>query len=245
MPTDRTVQVLATPADLFHTAAEEFIRVGRAAIGAQGRFTVALSGGSTPRGLHTQLAKDYAGFSWNRTFVFIGDERYVPPDHSDSNYRMANETLLTKIAMPPENVHRVRTELPDPQQAATEYEAGVRSFFQLRPGQFPRFDLIILGLGPDGHTASLFPGTEGLKEQQKLVIANWVEKLNTFRISFTYPVLNRAAEVLFLVSGPDKADAIRGVLKGATPPLPAQGVQPADGKLIWMLDEAAAAKLRP
>jgi 6-phosphogluconolactonase len=240
-----TIEVLATPADLFHAAAEEFIRVGRAAIGALGRFTVALSGGSTPRGLHSQLAKDYAGFSWNRTFVFIGDERYVPPDHSDSNYRMANETLLTKIAMPNQNVHRVRTELPDPHQAATEYENDVRKFFQLRPGEFPRFDLIILGLGPDGHTASLFPGTEGLKEQQKLVIANWVEKLNAFRISFSYPVLNNAAEVMFLVSGPDKSDAVRGALKGTTPPLPAQAVQPDDGKLIWMLDESAASKLKP
>ena len=244
MPTDRTVQVLATPADLFHAAAEEFIRVGRTAIGAQGRFVVALSGGSTPRGLHTQLARDYAGFSWNRTFVFIGDERYVPPDHSDSNYRMANESLLTQVAIPPENVHRVHTELPDAQQAAAEYEADVRKFFQLRAGEFPRFDLILLGLGPDGHTASLFPGTDGLKQQTKIVIANWVEKLNTFRISFTYPVLNNAAEVMFMVSGSDKADAARGVLKGTMPPLPAQGVQPANGKLIWMLDEAAASKLK-
>src|SRR5215471_17280579 len=239
MPTDRTIQVVATSADLFHAAAEEFIRVGRSAIGAQGRFTVALSGGSTPRGLHTQLARDYAGFSWNRTFVFIGDERYVPPDHPDSNFRMANETLLTQVAIPPENVHRVHTELPDPQQAAAEYEADTRKALELRAGEFPRFDLVILGLGPDGHTASLFPGTEGLKQQSKLVIANRVEKLNTFRISFTYPVLNNAAEVMFMVSGSDKADAVRGVLKGATPPLPAQGVQPANGKLIWMLDEAA------
>ena len=244
MPTDRTIQVVATSADLFHAAAEEFIRVGRSAIGAQGRFTVALSGGSTPRGLHTQLARDYAGFSWNRTFVFIGDERYVPPDHPDSNFRMANETLLTQVAIPPENVHRVHTELPDPQQVAAEYEADVRKALELRAGEFPRFDLVILGLGPDGHTASLFPGTEGLKQQSKLVIANRVEKLNTFRISFTYPVLNNAAEVMFMVSGSDKADAVRGVLKGATPPLPAQGVQPANGKLIWMLDEAAASRLK-
>ena len=244
MPTDRTIQILATAADLFHAAAEEFIRVGRTAIGAQGRFTVALSGGSTPRGLHTQLAKDYAGFSWNRTFAFIGDERYVPPDHPDSNFRMANESLFTKIAMPAENVHRVRTELPDPKQAAAEYEADTRNFFQLRAGELPRFDLILLGLGPDGHTASLFPGTEGLKEQSKLVVANWVEKLNSFRISFTYPVLNHAAEVMFLVTGTDKADAARSVLKGSTPPLPAQAIQPANGKLIWMLDEAAASKLK-
>jgi 6-phosphogluconolactonase len=245
MSSSPSIQVFATTADLFHAAAAEFIHTGRTAIGAQGRFTVALSGGSTPRGLHTQLAKDYAGFSWNRTFVFIGDERHVPPDHPDSNYRMANETLLTQVAMPSENVHRVHTELPDPHQAAAAYEADVRNFFQLRVGEFPRFDLIILGLGPDGHTASLFPGTEGLKEQHKLVIANRVEKFNTFRISFTYPVLNKASEVMFLISGPDKADAVYQVLKGAIPPLPAQAVQPTNGKLLWMLDEAAASKLKP
>jgi 6-phosphogluconolactonase len=245
MSSSPTIQVLATPADLFHAAADEFVRVGRTAIGAQGRFTVALSGGSTPRGLHSQLAKDYPSFAWNRTFVFIGDERYVPPDHSDSNYRMANETLLTKVAIPPENVHRVRTELPDPKQAAAAYEADVRSFFELRASEFPRFDLIILGLGPDGHTASLFPGSEGLKEQSKLVIANWVEKFKTFRISFSYPALNHAAEVMFLVSGADNADAVRQVLKGSTPPLPAQLVQPTEGKLLWMLDETAASKLKP
>lgn len=243
MASSPTIQVFATPADLFHAAAEEFIRIGRTAIGAQGRFTVALSGGSTPRGLHLQLAKDYAGFAWNRTFAFLGDERFVPPDHPDSNYRMAHETLLSKVAIPPANVHRVQTENHDAPHAAAEYETDVRKFFELRPNGFPRFDLILLGLGPDGHTASLFPGTEGLKERSKLVIANWVEKFNAFRISFSYPVLNRAAEVMFLVSGADKADAVHQVLKGSTPPLPAQQVQPTDGKLIWMLDEAAASKL--
>jgi 6-phosphogluconolactonase len=240
-----TIQILATPADLFHAAAEEFIRVGRVAIGGQGRFTVALSGGSTPRGLHAVLAKDHADFAWNRTHIFFSDERHVPPDHPDSNYGMANETLLTKATIPAENVHRVRTENSDAAKTAVQYDADIRSFFELRAGEFPRFDLILLGLGPDGHTASLFPGSEGLREQSKLVIANWVEKFKTFRISFTFPVINHAAEVMFMVSGADKAEAVRQVLKGGgTPPLPAQRVQPTDGKLMWVLDEAAAANLR-
>jgi 6-phosphogluconolactonase len=244
MASSPTIQVLATPADLFHAAAEELMRVGRAAIGGQGRFTVALSGGSTPRALYSLLAKDHANFPWARTYFFFGDERHVPPDHPDSNYRMANESLLSKVAIPAENVHPVRTENPDAKQAAADYEADVRRFFELRAGEFPRFDLILLGLGPDGHTASLFPDSEGLQEQSKLVIANWVEKFKTFRISFTYPVLNHAAEVIFLVSGADKADTVRQVLKGSTPPLPAQQVQPTDGKLLWMLDEAAGSKLK-
>jgi len=238
------IQVLPTSADLFHAAADEFLRAGRTAIGAQGRFTVALSGGSTPRGLYSLLAKDHADFSWPRTHLFFGDERQVPPDHPESNYRMVNEALLSKISIPAENVHRVRAENSDAKQAAAEYESDVRKFFELRSGEFPRFDLILLGLGPDGHTASLFPGSEGLNEQSKLVIANWVEKFNSFRISFTYPVLNGCAEAMFLVSGAEKADIVAQILKGNnTPPFPAQQVQPTDGRLLWMLDEAAASRL--
>ena len=245
MTSSPTIQILPTPADLFHAAAEELVRVGRAAIGGQGRFTVALSGGSTPRSLYALLAKNDADFPWMRTHLFFGDERFVLPDHPDSNYRMVNEALLTKISIPAENVHRVRTEDPDAAKAASHYEADIRSFFELRAGEIPRFDLILLGLGPDGHTASLFPGSDGLKEQSKLVIANWIEKFKTFRISFTYPVLNHAAEVAFLVSGADKADAVRQVVKGGTTPLlPAQQVQPSNGKLLWMLDEAAASNLK-
>ncbi len=244
MPPSRTIRVLPTPADLFRGAAEEFVRLGRAAITERERFTVALSGGSTPRSLYSLLAKNYADFSWSRTFLFFGDERHVPPTDSDSNYRMVNEALLTKVPIPTGNVYRVRAENPDAAAAAADYEEKLRSFFRLRPGEFPRFDLILLGMGPDGHTASLFPDSEGLKEQSRLVIANWVQKFQTHRITFTFPVLNHAAEVMFLASGPDKADMVRQVLEGkSTPPFPAQQVQP-DGRLAWMLDEAAAAKLR-
>src|SRR5580692_9157359 len=244
MSSTRTIEVVATAADLFHSAAEEFVRAARAAIGAQGRFSVALSGGSTPKALYSLLAANYADFAWNRVFLFFGDERHVPPTDSESNYRMVQESLLSKITIPAENVFRVPAENPDADAAAADYEAQIRRFFEIKPGEFPRFDLILLGMGPDGHTASLFPDSEALNEQSRLVVANWVTKFNTHRITFTFPVLNRAAEVMFLASGPDKADMLHQVLETKiTPPLPSQRVEPTDGKLLWMLDEAAAAKL--
>lgn len=244
MSSTRSIEVLANPADLYHAAAEEFVAAARSAIGAQGRFTVALSGGSTPKALYSLLAANYASFAWDRVFFFFGDERHVPSTDPESNYRMVNESLLTKITIPPGNVFRVKAENSDAAAAATEYESELRRFFELKPGEFPRFDLILLGMGPDGHTASLFPDSEGLKEQSRLVIANWVGKFKTHRISFTFPVLNNAIEVMFMACGADKADMLRQVLEGKnTPPLPSQRVQPSDGKLLWMLDEAAAAKL--
>ena len=245
MPSARTIEILATAADLFHAAAEEFVRVGRLAIGAQGRFSVALSGGSTPKKLYSLLASNHADFPWNRAFFFFGDERHVPPSDDESNYRMVSEALLSKISIPPSNVFRVMAEDPDAAAAASDYEIQIRTFFELKPAEFPRFDLILLGMGPDGHTASLFPDSEGLKERSRLVIANWVEKFKTHRISFTFPVLNHAAEVMFLASGSDKAEMVRQVLEVETkPPYPTQQVQPENGRLLWMLDEAAAAKLK-
>ncbi|MFY9675863.1 MAG: 6-phosphogluconolactonase [Terriglobales bacterium] len=245
MPPTRTIEILPTAADLFHAAAEEFVKVGRQAIGAQGRFAVALSGGSTPKSLYSLLASSYPDFPWARTYLFFGDERHVPPTDPESNYRMVNESLLSKIAMPAQNVFRVKAELPDAAFAAADYETQLRRFFELKPNEFPRFDLILLGMGPDGHTASLFPDSEGLRESSKLVIANWVEKFKTNRISFTFPLLNNAAEVMFLASGSDKSEMINEVLEDKrTPPLPSQQVQPTNGRLIWMLDESAAAKLR-
>ena len=244
MSTTRTIEVLASATDLFHAAAEEFVRTGRAAIGAQGRFSVALSGGSTPKALYSLLAGNYASFPWNRTFLFFGDERHVPPTDTESNYRMVHESLLTKITIPSENVFRVPAENPDADAAASEYEAQLRKFFDLKRGEFPRFDLILLGLGPDGHTASLFPDSKALEETSRLVVANWVAKFNTHRITFTFPVLIQAADVMFMASGADKADMVHQVLETKpTPPFPSQRVQPSNGKLLWMLDEAAAAKL--
>jgi len=244
MPSSRSIEVLATATDLFHAAAEEFVSAARASIGSHGRFTVALSGGSTPKALYSLLAANYATFVWNRVFLFFGDERHVPPTDPESNYRMVHESLLSNISIPAENVFRVPAENPDALAAAADYEAQLRRFFALKPGEFPRFDLILLGMGPDGHTASLFPDSEALDEKSRLVVANWVAKFNTHRITVTFPVLNHAAEVIFLASGADKADMLHRVLEGKnTPPLPSQRVQPTDGKLLWMLDEAAAAKL--
>lgn len=240
----RELQILATPAGLFHAAAEEFIAVARAAIGARGRFAVALSGGSTPKALYSLLAANYADFAWNRVYLFFGDERHVPPTDPESNFRMVKESLLAKIVIPDENVFRVAAENPDAAAAAAAYEAEIRRFFQPHPEQLPRFDLILLGLGPEGHTASLFPDSKALAESERLVVANWVEKFHTDRITFTFPALNRAAEVMFLASGPDKAEIVHQVLEGKNdPPLPAQSVQPTDGKLLWLLDQPAAAKL--
>jgi len=252
MPSTRSIEVLANAAGLFHAAGEEFVSAARSAIGAQGRFTVALSGGSTPKALYSLLAANYADFAWNRVFLFFGDERHVPPADPESNYRMVQESLLSKITIPAENVFRVRAENPDAAAAASDYEAQLRRFFKLRPelrsgdrpGEFPRFDLILLGMGPDGHTASLFPDSPALDEQSRLVVANWVAKFNTHRITFTFPVLNHGAEVMFMASGADKAEMLHQVLEGNnTPPLPSQRVQPSDGKLLWLLDEPAAARL--
>lgn len=241
----RIIRTLPTPADLFRGAADEFMRLGRELIAQHGRFAVALSGGSTPRALYSLLAQDYADFTWSRTFLFFGDERHVPPDHPDSNYRMVNQALLSKVPIPAGNVFRVRAENPDAAAAAAEYEATLREFFHLSANEVPTFDLILLGLGPDGHTASLFPGSDGLREQSRLVIANWVEKFKTHRISFTFRVLNHATDVMFLVSGSDKSDMVQEILGGQhEPPYPAQLVQP-EGRLIWMLDEGAAGKLSP
>jgi 6-phosphogluconolactonase len=196
--------------------------------------------------LYTLIAANASGvLPWDRIFFFWGDERHVPPDDPDSNYRMAKEALLSKVAIPAANTFRVPTENPDAAQVAQDYEETLRKFFNLGPGEFPRFDLILLGLGPDGHTASLFPETAALQEKSRLVVANWVEKLKTHRITFTLPVLNAARNVAFLVSGMDKAAALREVLEGTAPgeKYPAKLVRPTDGRLIWFVDRAAASEL--
>ncbi len=233
-----------TPADLFQDAAQQFVTLANQAIAARGKFTIALSGGSTPKGLFGLLASGAIPFiPWDKIFFFWGDERHVPPNDPESNYRMANEAMLSKVPVPAANIFRIRAEEQDAAVAAHEYELTIQEFFALEPGEFPRFDLIHLGIGPDGHTASLFPGSTGLEEQSRLVIANWVEKFKTFRITFTYPVLNHAACVTFLVSGPDKAPILREILEIPASNFPCQRVRPTDGQLIWLLDRAAAGAL--
>jgi 6-phosphogluconolactonase len=250
MPSCRPeIRILANAEELARAAAEEFVNLAREAIGAKEFFTVALSGGSTPRGLYSLVAGDTslrAQLPWEKIHFFWGDERHVPPEHPDSNYRMAKDAMLSKVRVPPANVHRIRSENPDAGQAAGEYEETLRTFFRPKIGEMPRFDLILLGMGPDGHTASLFPGTQGLHEQKRMVMANWVERLKDYRITMTLPLLNHAACVLFLVSGEEKAETLRVVLENepGREPLPAQLVRPVNGRFLWFVDQAAARLLR-
>jgi 6-phosphogluconolactonase len=237
------IRIVNTPAELFQAAATEFATRASQAIQSHGRFSVALSGGSTPKTLYALLASgSIPNIPWEKIFFFFGDERFVPPDHPDSNYRMAREAgLFAKV--PDDHVFRLRTEEKDADTAARAYEQTLQKFFGLQPGEFPRFDMVLLGLGPDGHTASLFPGTAALNEKSRWVVANWVDKFRSYRITLTLPVLNRAACVLFLVSGADKANIVGEVLKNENANLPSQKVRPADGRLLWLLDRAAGSGL--
>jgi 6-phosphogluconolactonase len=240
------IRRLTTPQELFEAAAAEVVQSANQAVAERGRFTIALSGGSTPKNLFTLLATNArASLPWERMFFFWGDERHVPPTDTDSNYRMAEESMLSKVPVAAGNVFRVPSENPDAAAVAEAYDQTLREFFSLGPGQFPRFDLILLGMGPDGHTASLFPGTAALQEQSRLVVANWVEKLKASRITFTLPVLNASRCVAFVVSGTDKAAALKAVLEGDAPgeQYPAKLVRPNDGRLIWFVDRAAASGL--
>jgi 6-phosphogluconolactonase len=239
------IRIVATAQELQAAGAEEFAREAEEAVRARGRFTVALSGGSTPRGLYALLAEDpglRARVPWAMTHVFWGDERHVPPDEAESNYRMAWEAMLSRVPVPPGQVHRIRGEHPEAARAADEYEETLSTAFGLGAGQRPRLDLVLLGLGPDGHTASLFPGTRALREERRLVVANWVGKLWTERITVTVPVLNSARRVVFLVAGTDKAMPLKAVLDGPLEPeqLPAQLIRPESGRLLWIVDRYAA-----
>lgn len=242
---EREVRIVENPQALFEAAADEFSRTAQSAVKGAGKFTVALAGGSTPKSLYSLLAGGARPVPWEQTYFFFGDERHVPPDHSDSNFRMASEAMLGQVPVPKSHVFRVPAEIPDAARVAHSYEQTLRQFFKLKEGEVPRFDLILLGMGPDGHTASLFPGTAALREQEKLVAANWVEKFKTWRITFSYPVLNHAANVMFMVTGADKQDMLRAVLKGPEDgeTYPSQRVQPAGGRLLWLVEKAAAGKL--
>lgn len=229
---------------LARQAAYEFVRLANQAIGRTGRFTVVLSGGSTPRKMFEALAGDLfrSQVLWSNVEFFWGDERCVPPDHADSNYRMAHEALLSRVPIDETLVHRVPGEMGDVMQAAADYERTIRERFQLEEGQFPRFDLVLLGMGDDGHTASLFPGTKAIHETGKLVVGHFVEKLEANRLTLTPPVFNGAFEVFFLVAGEGKAETLKNVLQGDFQPdlYPSQVIQPMKGRLVWMVDRPAS-----
>ncbi len=237
------ITVVDNAAALAEAAAAQFVQAATLGLARQARWAAALSGGATPQAAYQRLAApDLAGqVDWARVHLFWGDERCVPPDHPESDYGMARAALLDHIPIPAANIHRMRGEL-DPAEAAAAYQAELEGYFG---DTRPCFDLFWLGLGEDGHTASLFPGTTALRETERWVVANWVEKLGAWRLTLTPPVINQAAQVTFLVSGSRKAQIFKEVLQGAYQPdvRPAQLVQPATGRLVWLVDRAAASQL--
>ncbi len=234
---------------LNEAAAETLVHVAAETISARGRFIWALTGGHTPKRLYELLAgPPFKGrMPWDKVEFFWGDERAVLPEHAESNFRLAHEALLSKLQLRETQIHRMAAERDDLENAAWDYQVEIAQLFGTDPeGEPPSFDLILLGMGTDGHTASLFPHTEAAKEESRWVTSNYVPKLDRFRLTFTARIINRAARVWFLVAGEDKADALAQVLQGPPDPLrlPAQLIQPQEGELMWFIDTAAATKLQ-
>lgn len=229
------LKIFESPAEVARAAAKYWVNLSPK--------SVALSGGSTPRALYQLLADPNEPFreqiAWDKTHFFFTDERHVPPDHPDSNYHMVNEAMFSRVSIPQQNIHRIPAENPVAEDAAKAYENDLRNFF----GEaIPAFDLIFLGLGEEGHTASIFPGSEVLSETERLVAAPFVEKLNSYRITLTLPVLNNGKSVVFLVTGASKAEILREVIKTDKKPdlCPAQAISPTNGAVSWLVDKAAA-----
>jgi len=245
---DREIRILRDGAAIAKRAAQEFVQSAATAVRAKGSFDVALAGGSTPKALYSLLVNDPALRSqvpWDKMHLFFGDERHVPPDHSDSNFRMAAEAMISKSPLKPEQITRIKAEHPDADQAALEYERALRDYFKLMAGEYPHFDLLFAGMGNEGHTLSLFPGTKALHADGRLVVRNWIGKLYAQRITLTAQAASNSAEIIFMVTGTDKAPALKAVLEGPYEPeqLPAQLLQPKNGKLLWLVDAAAGSML--
>lgn len=229
-------------------AAREFVRRARTAVATSGAFKVALAGGATPRRSYELIAQSPLArqIDWEATHIFFGDERSVPPDHSESNFRTAFETLLSKVNIPEAQIHRMEGERSALEQAAADYQEALGRSFDVAWGSgWPRFDLVMLGMGDDGHTASLFPGTAALEEKEAWVVANDVPQKSTRRLTLTAPVLNAAHCIMFTVAGAAKAAPLAAVLEGPRRPdlFPAQWIEPGDGDLLWLVDRGAASRL--
>ena len=237
------IEVYPNISILSQAAADALVKLAKKAVNEQGRFSVALSGGSTPKPLYQALAatKRQGNLSWEKFHLFWGDERCVPPDDPDSNYHMTRESLLQHISIPQENVHRVPAEM-DPRMAAFSYEETLREFFT---GPLPQFDLVLLGMGEDGHTASLFPHSAGLNEEHRWFIANYAPERKTWRLTLSINAINAARNIMVLVAGGSKAGMLSEVLEGKFTPFgkPIQFIAPSDGRMVWFLDQAAASKL--
>ncbi len=235
---EQTIDRFATASELHHAAAVSIVRFLGDAVSHRGRATLCLSGGSTPKAVYELLAGEQS-VDWAKVHFFWGDERCVPPTHPESNFLMASEAFLQKLSIPDANIHRIEAERP-PAEAAERYESELRTFFGLMENEIPRFDVTLLGLGEDGHTASLFPGTTILNESKRLVAEVYVEKFKAYRISITYPLVNNSKVIMFLVSGSGKATILHEILEGEPGRYPAQQVQPTDGTVYWLIDEHAA-----
>lgn len=247
-PVTITYRISLTPAAVAQAAAQLFTDAAVSAVQLRGRARIAISGGTTPKAMFALLADPAQPFlkqiPWDKLELYWVDERSVPPTDADSNYRMTNEALLSKIPLASENIHRMEGEL-DPEVAAARYESTIRNSFKLEGAETPTFDLILLGMGDDGHTASLFPHTEALDDLTDLVTANHVPQKDTWRITLTWPVINQGREVAFLIEGAAKAQVLHDVLLGPYQPdtFPSQIIRPASGRLTLLLDSAAASKL--
>jgi len=244
----RDIRILADPAAITRRAADEFVKAAAQAVAKKSVFNVALAGGSTPKTLYALLADDpnyRSKVPWDKLRVFFGDERHAPPDSNESNFHMATEALFSKGVLTSDQITRIKGEYPDTEKAALEYEQALREYFKLKDGEFPSFDLILLGMGDEGHTLSLFPGTKALRETRRIVARNWVGKLYTERITLTATAANHANQVMFLITRADKAPALKAVLEGPYEPeqLPAQYIQPLSGNALWLIDRDAAKML--
>jgi 6-phosphogluconolactonase len=243
-----TFRVASGPGEVAASAASMFTSAATAAVRARGVARVAISGGGTPKAMFALLADRaapyFAQVPWQKLELFWVDERCVPPDDADSNYRMTREAMLSHVPLPLAQIHRMEGEL-DPEVAAARYEASIRTSFRLEGAQLPEFDLVLLGMGDDGHTASLFPHTAALHESQRLVVANHVPQKETWRITLTSPVINHGREVAFLIEGAGKAQVLHDVFAGPLDPesKPSQLVRPESGRLTVLLDAPAAAQL--
>jgi len=242
------IVILPDPTAIARRAADEFLKAVNETIAQKDSFTVALAGGSTPKALYSLLADDPSYSSkipWPKLRFFFGDERHAPPDSGENNFHMANQTLFSKGLVKPEQITRIKGEYDDTEKAALEYEQALRAYFKLKDGEYPRFDLVLLGMGDEGHTLSLFPGTRALHATNRIVVRNWVGKLYTERITLTAPAANQANLIVFCVTRADKALALKAVLEGPYEPeqLPSQLIQPVHGKLLWLVDQAAGSML--
>ena len=221
-------------------AAQRFIEIGKESVAKRGLYTVALSGGSTPKKLYSLLAKEplRSQIEWKKIHFFFGDERFVPSNSEESNFKMADDALFSKVEIPKENIHRFLTEAGDAANVALIMEQEIREVFELETNAFPHFDLVLLGMGTDGHTASLFPETSALKDDKRIVVENYVAKFESFRLTYTVPTINNARNVIFLIGGSDKTEILREVLGGQYVPekLPSQLIKPHSGNLLILTD---------